>query len=53
MPTAKLPASKELCLRIVPWKFTPMPGHARTFRTYFLLLLFVALRAFGNLALAW
>jgi drug/metabolite transporter (DMT)-like permease len=30
-----------------------MPGHARTFRTYFLLLLFVALRAFGNLALAW
>jgi uncharacterized membrane protein len=30
-----------------------MPGHPRTFRTYFLLLLFVALRAFGNLALAW
>src|SRR5580658_9217657 len=30
-----------------------MPGRARTFRTYFLLLLFVALRAFGNLALAW
>jgi uncharacterized membrane protein len=27
-----------------------MPGHARTLRTYFLLLLFVGLRAFGNLA---
>jgi drug/metabolite transporter (DMT)-like permease len=30
-----------------------MPSHARTFRTYLLLLLFVGLRAFGNLALAW
>jgi uncharacterized membrane protein len=30
-----------------------MPANARTFRTYFLLLSFVGLRAFGNLALAW
>jgi drug/metabolite transporter (DMT)-like permease len=30
-----------------------MAAHPRTSRTYFLLLLFVALRAFGNLALAW
>jgi uncharacterized membrane protein len=30
-----------------------MAGHPRTLRTYLLLLLFVGLRAFGNLALAW
>jgi uncharacterized membrane protein len=30
-----------------------MARHAQTLRTYTLLLLFVALRAFGNLALAW
>jgi len=30
-----------------------MTEPARTFRTYFLLALFVGLRAFGNLALAW
>lgn len=30
-----------------------MPGFNRTIRTYLLLLLFLALRAFGNLALAW
>lgn len=30
-----------------------MPPSNRTIRTYFLLLLFLALRAFGNLALAW
>jgi drug/metabolite transporter (DMT)-like permease len=53
MPPLKKRASKGLCLRIVPWKFDPMPGPARTLRTYLLLLLFVALRAFGNLALAW
>jgi drug/metabolite transporter (DMT)-like permease len=30
-----------------------MAARARSLRTYLLLLLFVALRAFGNLALAW
>ena len=30
-----------------------MPLSARTTRTYFLLALFLALRAFGNLSLAW
>jgi drug/metabolite transporter (DMT)-like permease len=35
----------------VPWKLAPVS--TRTIRTYLLLLLFLALRAFGNLCLAW
>jgi drug/metabolite transporter (DMT)-like permease len=33
------------------WSLTPR--RSQTFRTYFLLTLFLALKAFGNLALAW
>ncbi len=36
---------------LVPCEFVPLSN--KTLRTYFLLVLFLALRAFGNLSLAW
>src|ERR1700685_70626 len=48
-----MPASKGLLSPHCTLEVHSMAAHARTLRTYLLLLLFVALRAFGNLALAW